>query len=118
MSEIEKMYENAKLHKCSNKGNFCKHIGEICEKCKKHKYPPFIAEKQLELIKWLSSIKDFEFESVFARGLYIVGCRECVSNNKHWAENKQFEEALAELINDLWQDLTDAEKAQIKEILK
>jgi len=34
MSEIEKMYENARVRKCLNIGNFCKHIGATCERCK------------------------------------------------------------------------------------
>lgn len=37
---------------------------------------------------------------------------------KNAGDFKEFTEALAEIINDLWQDLTDADKAQIKEILE
>ena len=63
MSEIEKMYENAEVKKqipkiCSNNELYCKeckaHIEDAMPYCKNADYPPFTAEKQLELIKWLS----------------------------------------------------------------
>lgn len=34
------------------------------------------------------------------------------------AGDKCYDEALADLVNDLWQDLTDAEKVEIKNILE
>lgn len=62
-------------------------------------YPPFTAEKQIEIVKrilsstWWINLKRLQF-----------------------AEN--FENSLAELVNDLWHDLTEQEKEQIRGILK
>ena len=133
MSEIEKMYENAGVEKEVIKGcyeyysenggidiytvNDCKN--KDCNTCKADKsikeYPPFTAEKQIELIKWLMN-KSFSYSTV-----------EDKDGIKYWFEIdyetsshgfKNFEETIADTINEMWQDLTDAEKAQIKEILE
>lgn len=115
MSEIEKMYENAEFLKKQCKDYSC----IVCDKNKDcNKYPPFTTKKQIELIKLLGSLKDYTVETEKFKDVYYVGCREAGSNNKHWGSHILFEEALAELVNDLWQDLTDEEKQQIKEILK
>ena len=117
MTEVEKLYKLAGFKIVPKCEDYSCVVCDEYEKCARGKYPPFTAEKQIELIKILSKLKDFEFESVFARNSYIVGCRECESNDKHWAENKEFEQALAELIINLWQDLTSEEQEQIREIL-
>lgn len=121
MNEVEKIYSNAgveneftsceldhcaidKLYSCGN----CKHF------CKKN-YPPFTAEKQLELIKWLAVKGDFDSSIDIAKNtydywtMYFKGAR--------WTA-EGFEESLAGLINTLWQDLTEEERKQIKEILE
>lgn len=138
MDEVEKLYKLARVqknfvyYKCL-KGTTTSFLDcpidssekdKECQYCwynkmeEIYKYPPFTAEKQIELIKWLSKLKDFEFESVFLRGIYIVGFRECMSNNKYLAENKKFELAIAELICDIWKDLTPEEHAEIRRILE
>ena len=130
MNEVEKLMQNANIEKefayleCHRgRSSICCPIDE-CEKDDKcigcinssameevYKYPPFTAEKQLEITKFL-----------LYKGVYYA-----VYDNRYWfhidddCENrgyKPFEEAIAECINNLWQDLTDAEKAQIKEILE
>lgn len=101
MTEIEKMYKNAGVEPQYKKRTECKDgytVGHPCEKgiacinCNRSVFedvmPPFTAEKQLELIKWLSE-----------------------------DDTEKFEEALSGLINDLWQDLTDQEKEEIRGIL-
>lgn len=60
---------------------------------------PFTAEKQIELIKWLI----VHSPSTCLEGEIIV----CA-----------FEDSLANIINTMWQDLSEDEKQQIKEILK
>jgi hypothetical protein len=104
MSEIEKLYENAGVEKEERYSLNCEYY---------EKYPPFTATKQLELIKWLAKSKSditicysnaTERFAISKRGGY------CVSEN--------FATALAIKINLLWQDLTDAERKQIKEILE
>lgn len=102
MNEIEKMYENAGIEKIELKypDNF------------EPFYPEFTAEKQLELIKWL--IKYDELHADFNDNEYGFSSLNYSGNYK-----KDFAEALASVINfELWQDLTEEERKQIKEILE
>ena len=111
MTEIEKLYENVKIF-CLHPSGFCKYIGATCEVCERHKYPPFTAEKQLELIKFL-----------FQKSVYY----DVDDKNNYWFHisddcytyyYSKFEVALANIINEMWKDLTKEEQQQIKEILK
>lgn len=103
MSEIEKLYKNAgvepkykdyrtkngKTYEDKNPNN--RNIRLL--------YPPFTAEKQLEIVKmilfstWWMNLKRLQF-------------------------SEKFDEGLAQMINELWQDLTEEEKQQVKEILQ
>lgn len=107
MSEIEKMY---KLAQIANEGYDAWDMKDI--------YPPFTAEKQLELIKIFAKREltinntDYEFSFSISDGdefayTYIT--------KKYF---NSFENALANLTNTLWQDLTEEEKQQVKEILE
>ena len=110
MNEIEKLYENVGITKIGNKKctptefldcqNYC-FISEN-NKCDKFsfEYPPFTAEKQLELIKWL----------------IIEGYIEDMLTVQISEEN--FEACLADTFNELWQSLTEEEKQQVKGILE
>ena len=130
-SQVENMYENCNIkpkqegycdwdsncpyphHKCNDECPYWKHE-DIA------KYPPFTAEKQLELIKWLGELDMLEIMRTTREDkAWIINSEYGMSGNvyKHTSRMKSFEEALAELINSLWQDLTDAERKQIKEIL-
>ena len=113
MSEIEKMYELAGINKKCIDKRYEKCTG-ICYDCKYFIYSPFTAEKQIELIKW-SARREPKVEIGYSS--------EC----GYWVENptdiryyfgNQFNNALASLINILWQDLTEEEKQQVKEILE
>lgn len=120
MNEVEKMYENAGIKKevipCPAKyyGYDCTRNNwddEDCS-CDIEGYPPFTAEKQIELIKWLMKYDEihgdcnddeYGFSTLNYSGKY----------------KKDFEESLASVINnELWQDLTEEERKQIKEILE
>ena len=137
MSEIEKLYENAGIKKekdyycpnCETKLEdwFGKHKEYICpnercdyalcddekdfQECLEHLsyrefYPPFTAEKQIELIKLIANSKgypDYEhFGNLFDDHIQLL----------------EFDEALARLVNSIWQDLTEEEKRQVKGILE
>lgn len=125
MLEIEKLYKNAGIEKEFEKPAECaKNPYITCDGCmlfdnikgkcnNKKDYPPFTAEKQLKIIKLLSQQCDLaishfrEWEFIHFDGqesTHITG--------------KDFTETLANYINSLWQDLTEQEKAKIKEILK
>lgn len=132
MSEITKLYENAEVKKqipkiCSSNELYCKeckaHIEDAMPYCQNAKYPQFTAEKQIELIKWACQTRDFAFEGIFINNIYYLSCRHTININtgKYYIsniENEKFEDAIAGLINSLWQDLTPEEKQQIKEILE
>ena len=115
MSEITKLYENAgikgewrdyrvkngKVYDGKNPKN--RNI-RLCK-------PRFTAEKQLELIKWL--IKYDELHTDFNDNEYGFSTLNYSGKYK-----KDFEESLASIINnELWQDLSEEEKQQVKGIL-
>lgn len=125
MNEIEKMYKLANIQPQYKKRIECKEgysVGQPCGKspcidCDKSVFeyvmPPFTAEKQIELIKWLVHyIKQINITDAISGEFYFTAFG-CVGNMKI-----DFEEALASLVNKLWQNLTGEEKQQIKETLE
>jgi hypothetical protein len=113
MTEVEKMFENAGIKPlCQLPDKFCG-VQNI--------YEDFTAEKQIEIIKLISKqgqviIENWEkdnkgFNVTFRANSnlrYIT--MDCITR-------KTVEEALAQIINDIWQDLTDQEKEEIRNIL-
>jgi hypothetical protein len=74
------------------------------------------------LIKWLSK-DDFVRIEKYTLSVETFYKLVCTSNDwhddyKYSYVTEKFEEALAGLINDLWQDLTEDEKQQVKGILE
>lgn len=141
MNEIEKMYENAGVELTEGLEWVCKNpdhcigqnlsvVPENCTGCehfkREMKYPPLTAEKQLELIKWLT-LNDFidnlsitfrPFELMWVFQIYMVtefASEKCASR---MGADMTFEKGLASLINNLWQDLSEEEKQQVKGILE
>lgn len=107
MNEVEKLYRNCGLVETIKHHNFSEHrVKDI----------PFTAEKQIELIKWLAHKDSYScnYSEIKPR-----------DNNEEWMSYSvfkagfahSFEEALASLVDHLWQDLTEEERKQIKEIL-
>lgn len=117
MNEVEKMYENAGIKSewryivhqfchfyeadkkdiLRNKYLFKERKTARIKKTEK-KYPPFTAEKQLGLIKWM--IK---------------------TNHRYFIQDiiaDDFSETLAGVFNLYWQDLTEEERTQIRGILE
>ena len=140
MNEIENLYKNAGLDNLwverYNDGNGFEHenwypsykvmIKSMMEKygwtlmeaqnvtkkeCQKE-FPPFTAKKQLELIKWL--VVNKEIFTIHYKHRFLYCCEE---DRHSSACQENFEESLAALVNVIWQDLTEEEKQQIKEIL-
>lgn len=128
MSEIEKLMQNAGIKKAPDINNcypemmkchHCEHykvIDEYTGRCLNEVYPEFTAEKQLELIKWLAITRAI----LIKQNRIFVGFETGNPKDLKCVEDLDlnFEETLAKLINNLWQDLSDTEKAEIKEILK
>ena len=120
MNEIEKLYENAEIEKIHNcKG--CEYEEEyICDDCPPQQliYPPFTAEKQLELIKFITSLGVCEIENWNDKGFHFAIKRERIYPTMFLSlSNINLQETLANVINNLWQDLTEEEKEQVKGIL-
>ena len=119
--EIDKLYENAGIKdKC---GYICSAKGIGCNKCP-NKNRKFTAEKQIELIKWLMKeekvlqieLRYIEDDFCFSR---VTPCDTNINANYvSFGRARKFEEALADLINDIWQSLTEEEKEQVKGILE
>ena len=124
MSEIEKMYENAGFVKKRCKDYSCT-VCQQYDKCEK--YPPFTAEKQIELIKWLAKKNYGDYTSSLLinitddRIYFSAGAKpKNYVIEVLYDSNKciDFKNALAGLIIDLWQDQTEAEREEIRKILK
>lgn len=123
---IQKLYEIAgvedigEIKSCSLEDfNNCENLWIFdCLKCEKAKkiLPPFTAEKQLELIKWVSNFK--VYESVIHKDRKWFMCASIGCNDYCESRNESFEQALASLILELWKDLTDDQKQEIKRILQ
>ena len=110
MTEIEKLYELAGIKKQYFqdivRGDYPIAVGY-------ETYPPFTAEKQIELIKWVAIHQEMYTLSYEREFLW---CSQTDWQSSYCYEN--FEESIANLIITLWQDLTEAERKEIKEILK
>ena len=116
MNEVEKMYKNVGIAKRCTSKDSCHKDFVVCLRCYAYRLPPFTTEKQLELIKFLMEQEDFSW-TIVRQGknteyIFYVGY-------EYSSEGfKEFTEALAGIVNELWQDLTEEERKQIKEILE
>lgn len=114
MSDIEKMYRTAKVVPSHHYCNDCQYdmSAECPIRCPDNVavYPPFTAQKQLEIMKFL--LKKAVYYDV-KDDKYWFYYEECES-----AGYKPFDEAIAHFINKLWTDLTIEEKQQVKGILE
>ena len=111
MNEIEKLCENAKVELVADVKFPTKDVNYNIT------YPPFTADKQLELLK-LCFDKYEKLEKV--RGLKercIIYYRFDKNGYTEFVNCETWEETIAGLVNNLWQDLTQEEKEQVKGIL-
>lgn len=106
MSEITKLYENAGVELVADVKFPTKDVNYNVG------YPPFTAEKQLELIRWLGELQ------IDTRKGYWHLAKFGRTTKTIYANNGNSGEALSEIVNKLWQSLTDTERTQIKEILE
>jgi hypothetical protein len=113
--------EEGTWYYCTKEGKECWTYPNGDADCVEKGYPPFTAEKQIELIKWLGELDMLEImRTIREDKAWIINSEYGMSGNvyKHTSSMKSFEEALARLINSLWQDLTVEEKQQVKGILE
>ena len=116
MNEIEKLYINANVEDKNINNQLYKDLN----------YPQFTAEKQLELIKWLAKRNYGDYTSSLLinitdeRVYFSAGAKpnyyviEVLYDSNRCTD---FKNALANLINNLWQDLTEEERKQVRGIL-
>lgn len=118
MNEIEKMYENVGIKPYKRKyGIYLSLPWGLCEYTQKvdGEYPPFTADKQLELIDWfIKNEDDVRIEFDCDDELYYF---ETVQD-KEKTIGKSLAEALANLINIYFENFTDTEIEEVKEILE
>ena len=103
MNEVEKMYRNLGIKK----------IELVYPDNFKPFYPDFTAEKQIEILKAL--VFNNKAMSITQ---YYPHKQFCINNDMFIGIGEDFGEALAMFVNYLWQDLTEEERKQIKEILE
>ena len=110
MSEITKLYENAGILKECLSPCYINKTGRKTHDCpncdNRENYPPFTAEKQIELIKLIANSKGYPDYEYFGK-LF-----------DDYIQLLEFDEALAQLVNSIWQDLTEEEKGAIRGILR
>ena len=140
MNEIEKLYKNAGLsnmwvEKYDDKQIFYSSYNdmiatmmkindwsrkvavEVAKKECRKALPPFTTEKQLELIKIFAKRELTIDNTDYGFSFSISDGDEFAYTYITKKDFSPFENALANLINNLWQDLTEEEKEQIRGIL-
>ena len=128
---IEKLYELAGFEKevmcewtCRSTG-ICSPDCEHYDSPKLH-YPPFTAEKQLELIKWLgikyskySILHIDKYCDYFRVSFDKDKCKDdAVYEFDYVGLGTDFSQALAGLVCELWDDLTDEQREEVRGILQ
>ena len=118
MTNIEKLYELANVKKIGKKYSCdaldfgaCKNPCCGCSKAKIKNYPPFTAEKQLELIKRLATTRQIHITN-------ICGDWMIEGMVRYGKKYKDFSQALAGLVCELWEDLTPEQREEIRRILQ
>ena len=112
MNEVEKMYRNAhvypRVYGDITKETFENKAFNMADMCNE----AFTAEKQLEIVKFL--LNKSVYYDTYGDREYWFHLSDEIENSKY----REFDEAIAECINKMWEDLRDYEKVQIKEILE
>lgn len=117
--KVQKLYEIVGIYLCNMPDIDC---SKECNKCED--YNPFTAEKQLKLIKWLMQYKQTLLIELqyFEGDCCITHCIECEDNDTveyvRTGRAKFLENAIADLFIDMWQDLTEEQKQEVKRMLE
>ena len=110
MTEVEKLYSLAGVEK-HPKIMLDEDTGAVVRSLNEY-YPPFTAEKQIEIVKFL--LKKSVYYDTDGDREYWFHLSDEIENSKY----REFDEALVECISKMWNDLRDYEQEQIREILK
>lgn len=117
-NNIEKLHELAGIEK--KKGCIWKcHYAFPCEECGLYT-PPFSSEKQLELIKWISLNTRYMWnyigQTIDNHWVLAIDYTQILKFKS--CEHTDFSQALAGLVCELWEDLTEEQRVQIQKILE
>ena len=127
ISEVEKLYNLVgieQIRECETYDEcpYCfSHPCAVCAMKFSMTYPPFTAEKHIELIKWLAKNKQgfgLDYCAYTSGSVWECGAKFEWEVYKYTKESDVFEEALASLINNIWQDLNETEQNEIRRILE
>lgn len=134
-NNIEKLYELAKVKKVGKKLSCslldfgaCKNINcTCCDKAQDKNYPPFTYTKQLKLIKWIEQTLDFvdvlQFvykpeDNVWFLYAFVVEEFAGISTTPYTGMHTDFSQALAGLVCELWEYLTEVQREEVRGILQ
>lgn len=119
------LFDDYMKQECPNKNEMCY---ETCPYAyNKEFYPPFTAEKQIELIKWLGKLDGkLEINCTYNKEKFIFSFYFNRKTDKNSDPiypysgllDEDFDILIVKQINELWQDLTPEEKQQVKGILE
>lgn len=125
MTNIEKLYKLANIETtvigCTNEDiynseYYCNDCEGDCIDCtwydEDEVYPPFTDTKQLKLIKWLDYFSYFPTIGSFHMQFHLK------DKQYHKIGFVSFEDTLASLVCELYKDLTDMQKEEIRRILQ
>lgn len=113
MSEIEKLYKNCCFIETIKHHHYSEH---------RVKNPPFTAAKQLSILKFFANNKvgeerpiiQFHWDDIDEQYFFYFQ----VPPDCYHAHDKDYDIALAKVVNLVWTKLTPEQQQQIKEILK
>ena len=106
---IQKLYEIAGVPRIYSEFNNGK------ETVVENVFSPY---RQLELIKWVSDIFVFRTFTRLKKETYCFLTEREYGCDEYFCKDVTFSQALAGLILQLWDELTDTQKKEIKEILE
>ena len=114
---IEKLYELAKVEKIQYSGVI---QGDFPMRFHDVGYPPFTDTKQLELNKWISSNTRYMWnyigETIKNTWVFEIEYTDIFKFKS--CEHTDFSQALAGLVCELWEDLTDTQREEVRGILQ
>ena len=127
MSEVEKLYSLAGVEKEFEQPAKCRKNPYVtCDGCMSYDdgkclnrkdYPPFTAEKQIELIKLLSYYYNITISKNFEND-YTFQCEGDDVRRYVFTSGQDFAEQLASFVNMCYELLPEEEQNEIREILK
>ena len=117
------MYENARVDKmCDTFAHWMRDWKARCEGCEHFVYPPFTAEKQFFILKFIADNKicgerpiiQFHWDDIGEQYYFYLQ----IPPDCYHAHDKDYDIALAKVVNLVWTKLTPEQQQQIKEILE